>query len=142
MRSYRTAEIAFGSGTLPILRDPRLRECDYGSLSGFPVEIVDRERSSRIQQPFPGGESYNQVVVRVRDLLSDVIARYRGKRVLLIGHRATWYSLEHLLAGLPLLEAIETPWTWQPGWTYQIASSQFAPTRHQAIVKPGHATSI
>ena len=78
MRSYRTAEIAFGSGSVLILRDPRMRECDYGSLSGFPVEIVDRERSGRIHKPFPDGESYNQVVERVRDLLSDVADRYRG----------------------------------------------------------------
>jgi broad specificity phosphatase PhoE len=101
MRSYRTAEIAFGSRSMLILRDPRMRECDYGSLSGFPVEIVNRERTGRIHQPFPDGESYNQVVERVRDLLSDVIASYQGQRVLLIGHRATWYSLEHLLAGVP-----------------------------------------
>lgn len=126
-RSYRTAEIAFGSGSMLILRDPRMRECDYGSLSGFPVEIVDRERSGRIHQPFPDGESYIQVVERVRDLLSDIAARYRGRRVLLIGHRATWYSLEHLLANVPLLETIEMPWAWQPGWTYQLTSSQVAP---------------
>ncbi len=127
MRSYRTAEIAFGAANLLILRDPRMRECDYGSLSGFPVEIVDRERSGRIHEPFPEGASYNQVVDRVRDLLlSDVLARYRGQRVLMIGHRATWYSLEHLLAGVLLLEAIEMTWTWQPGWMYQLASSQVA----------------
>jgi broad specificity phosphatase PhoE len=77
-RSYRTAEITFGSGSMLILWDPRMRECDYGSLSGFPVEIVDRERSGRIHKPFPDGESYNQVVERVRDLLSDVADRYRG----------------------------------------------------------------
>ena len=143
MRSYQTAEIAFGSGSmLIILRDPRMRECDYGTLSGFPVEIVDRERSGRIHQPFPGGESYNQVVERVRDLLSDVVARYRGQRVLLIGHRATWYSLEHLLAGAPLLEAIERPWTWQPGWTYQLVRSQVARAGHQERVEPGNAISI
>jgi broad specificity phosphatase PhoE len=142
MRSYRTAEIAFGSGSMLILRDPRMRECDYGSLSGFPVEIVERERSGRIHQPFPDGESYTQVVERVRNLLSDIVGRFRGQRLLLIGHRATWYSLEHLLAGVPLLEAIEMPWVWQPGWTYLLASSQVATTCHQEIVKPGDASSI
>lgn len=142
IRSYRTAEIAFGSRSVLILRDPRMRECDYGSLSGFPVEIVNRERPSRIHQPFPAGESYGQVVERVRDLLSEVVTRYRGQYVLLIGHRATWYSLEHLLAGVPLLEAIEMPWTWQPGWTYHLASSHVAPTCHQESIKPGVAISM
>jgi broad specificity phosphatase PhoE len=141
MRSYRTAETAFGSGSVLILRDPRMRECDYGSLSGFPVEIVERERSGHIHQPFPDGESYNQVVERVRNLLSDVVDRFRGQSLLLIGHRATWYSLEHLLACVPLPEAIEMPWAWQPGWTYDLASSHVAPTCHQEIVKLGDATS-
>ena len=142
MRSYRTAEIAFGSGNMLIIRDPRMRECDYGSFSGFPVEIVNRERSGRIHQPSPDGESYNQVVERVRDLLSDIVARFRGQRLLLIGHRATWYSLEHLLAGVPLQESIEMPWAWQPGWTYQLARSQAAPASHQESFKPGVAISL
>ena len=30
-RSYRTGEIAFGERGLPLLRDARLRECDYGA---------------------------------------------------------------------------------------------------------------
>jgi broad specificity phosphatase PhoE len=142
MRSYRTAEIAFESGSMLILRDPRMRECDYGSFSGFPVEIVERERSGRIHQPSPEGESYNQVVERVRNLLSNIVDRFRGQRLLLIGHRATWYSLEHPLVGVPLLEAIEMPWTWHPGWTYQLARSHVAPTYHQESVKPGVAISM
>ncbi len=37
MRSYRTAQLAFGR-KLPIVEDRRLRECDYGDLNGEPSE--------------------------------------------------------------------------------------------------------
>jgi alpha-ribazole phosphatase/probable phosphoglycerate mutase len=40
--------------------------------------------------------------------------------VLIIGHRATFYALEHLLNGVPLPEAVASPWAWQPGWTFDL----------------------
>src|SRR5215510_13708480 len=39
-RSYRTAEIAFGDRSLPIIRDARLRECDYGDLTRWPTSAI------------------------------------------------------------------------------------------------------
>lgn len=122
-RSFRTAEIAFGSSGVPILRDRRLRECDYGDLTGYPVDIMERERSGRLHHPFPNGESYSQAMERVRALLVELVDGYAGQIVLIVGHRATFYSLEHLLGGLQLLPAIEAPWIWQPGWTYQVKGS-------------------
>ena len=35
-RSWRTAEIAFGT-RVPVMRDARLRECDYGTLGAGPL---------------------------------------------------------------------------------------------------------
>lgn len=35
-RAVETAEIAFGGAGIPIHQDPRLRECNYGSLNGVP----------------------------------------------------------------------------------------------------------
>ncbi len=32
--------------------------------------------------------------------------------------RATFFAFEHLLAGVPLADAISAPWQWRPGWTY------------------------
>ena len=40
--------------------------------------------------------------------------------VLMIGHRATHYALDHLLRGIPLADTISTPFAWQPGWTYEV----------------------
>lgn len=39
-RAVETVEIAFAGQALPIHTDPRLRECDYGELSGASVELL------------------------------------------------------------------------------------------------------
>ena len=118
-RSYKTAEIAFGD-KFPIIRDKRLRECDYGDLTGRPSNEVDPEKINRIKTPFSNGESYEQTSQRMKEFLKDLIQKYDGhqKNVLIIGHRATQYGLEHWIKGLSLEEIISTPWNWQPGWEY------------------------
>lgn len=117
-RSYRTAEIAFAGRDLPIRRDARVRECDYGAWTRRPDAQVDAERLRRIDEPFPGGESYAAVAARTRELLGEVAKAWAGRQVLIVGHRATWYGLEHVLNGRDLRDVISGPWSWQPGWTY------------------------
>ena len=121
-RSYCTAEIAFAHRDTPIIRDARLRECDYGVFTRRSTELVDRERPHRITAPFPGGESYVQAADRVRSLLRDMVGRYAARRIMLIGHRTTQYALEHWLNGVPLEQAVVAPFQWQPGWTYRLVS--------------------
>jgi len=118
-RSYKTAEIAFGD-KFPIIKDGRLRECDYGVLTQKPAEIVSKEKPNRITNPFPNGESYAQTTQRVRLFLEDLKQNYQGKKIMIIGHRATQYGLEVLLKGALLEEAISASWKWQPGWKYEI----------------------
>ena len=116
-RSYKTAEIAFGS-KFPIVRDVRLRECDYGEWTRYPSEKVEAARGSRVTEPFPGGESYRDTAVRMKSFLADLLMQHDGKRVMVIGHRATQYGLEHWVNKVPLEKAVTDPWQWQPGWEY------------------------
>lgn len=122
-RSFRTAEIAFGDRSLPIVRDARLRECDYGDLTRQPTSEIDRRRLLHLVDPFPNGESYQLVVDRVSGWLRDALPYSDAGTVLIIGHRATYYALEHLLNRVTLHEAVTSPWTWQPGWTYYLRAS-------------------
>jgi broad specificity phosphatase PhoE len=117
-RSWRTAEIAFEGTGIPIVRDPRLRECDYGELTRRPMLEVATCRQRAVFEPFPGGESYTQSTARVALWLDDLRTRDL-RRVLVVGHRATQYALEHLLLGVPLEEAVMKPLRWQPGWVYE-----------------------
>lgn len=118
-RSYKSAEIAFGN-KFPIIKDARLRECDYGDFMRKPNEQVDAEKLKRIETPFPNGESYTETTTRIKNFLGDLLKNYDGKRVIIIGHRATQYGLENLIEGIPLKEVISAPWKWQPGWTYKL----------------------
>ena len=115
-RSYRTAEIAFGNRIL-IGRDVRLREIDYGEMTRASAAEIHATRTQYIDQPYPGGESYRDVCERVLTFLQEI--KLETELELIIGHRATWYSLEHLLAGRDLSEVISAPWNWQPGWKYR-----------------------
>ena len=117
-RAWRTAEIAFAGRALPIVRDARLRECDYGRLTRQPAGALD-PRDQWLDTPFPGGESLAQAVARVESWLADARVSSAGATVIVIGHRATHYAFEHLLRGVPLRDAVVAPWSWQPGWTYQ-----------------------
>ena len=118
-RAIRTAEIAFKDRSFPILRDARLRECDYGILTRRPSLEVEGRRARHIATPFPNGESYQEVVERVSTWLTEITPTFAGQTVLVIGHRATFYALERLLRPVPLEEALTAAWHWQPGWTYR-----------------------
>ncbi len=56
-RSFRTAEIAFGDCSLPIVRDARLRECDYGDLTRHPMSAIEQRRRLQLVDPFPNGKA-------------------------------------------------------------------------------------
>lgn len=120
-RSYKTAEVAFGN-KFPIIKDPRLRECNYGDLTQHPSEEVDKEKPKRIKTPFPNGESYEQTTERMRSFLEYLIKNYGSKKIMIIGHRATQYGLEYWINKIHLEKIIPAPWEWQPGWVYQFKS--------------------
>jgi broad specificity phosphatase PhoE len=119
-RAVQTVEIAFGGSGIPVHLDARLRECDYGAWNGMPVSRLERERAKRITRPFPDGESYVQVVDRVAGFLEELARDWDGARVLLIGHTATRWALDQLLAGADLAVLVAAPFGWQEGWSYTL----------------------
>ncbi len=123
-RAVETSEIAFAGRDVPVRRDARLRECNYGELNGAPLAQIDEERPKRIDTPFPHGESYRQCVERVQAFLKELTPEFDGKQVVVIGHRATLYALEHLLKGTTLEQLINEPLPpWEPGWRYVLDAS-------------------
>lgn len=118
-RAIRSAEIGFGDRFL-MIKDKRLRECDYGDLTQKPSSLIEEERPERINNPFPNGESYEQTSARMKEFLMDLMRDYDGKKVMIIGHRATQYGLDYWILGKSLKEIIATPFKWQPGWEYKL----------------------
>jgi broad specificity phosphatase PhoE len=119
-RAIETAEVAFAGADIPLHHDWRLRECDYGELNGSPVAEIDALKPSRIDEPFPGGESYRQVVERTRSFLNHLFPELDGTSVLLIAHSANRWALQHLLLGAPLEDIVAAPFEWQEGWEYAL----------------------
>lgn len=115
-RAVQTVEL---SGlTVPHLQDWRLRECNYGELNGAPVGAL-APRIERVRNPFPGGQSYADVVDLTRSFLADVKQWYDAATVLVVAHSANRWALDHLVGtGKPMEELIESPFNWQPGWIY------------------------
>jgi broad specificity phosphatase PhoE len=111
-RAGETAEIAFPG--VPAYPDARLREYDYGSMTGSPPAVIHAERPRRVQTPFPDGESLADVAIRVRCLLDAIARDWDGKCVVVIGHGATKLALDHLLGGMSLEDAASQTFTWEP----------------------------
>jgi len=119
-RALETAEIAFAGSGIPIHRDARLRECDYGELNGAPASLVAAGRAGHVDEPWPRGESYRQVVDRTRDFLRDLAAEWAGSRVVLIAHSANRWALQCLLQGADLRAVVHEPFRWREGWRFEL----------------------
>jgi 2,3-bisphosphoglycerate-dependent phosphoglycerate mutase len=119
-RAAQTAEIAFGDSGVPVLYDWRLRECDYGERNGMPAAQMHAGRAEHLDVPYPGGESWREAVARVGGFVADLPGRWAGRRVVVIGHVATRWGLDHVIAGTPLEDLIAADFAWRPGWEYHL----------------------
>jgi broad specificity phosphatase PhoE len=119
-RAVETAEIAFAGTAIPIRYDERLRECNYGSLNGMPRALLDAERAQHLDQPWPQGESWRQAVARVTECLVELPAAYPGKRVVVIGHVATRWALDHHANDVALEALVDEDFAWREGWEYTL----------------------
>jgi broad specificity phosphatase PhoE len=115
-RAVETAAIAFEGTEIPLRVDWRLRECDYGEMNGMPRAFLDEQRVQRVDEPWPGGESWREAVARVSSFLDEV----RAERVLVIGHVATRWALDHRVRGRPLEDLAAEEFDWRPGWEYEL----------------------
>ncbi|MEV0612922.1 histidine phosphatase family protein [Nonomuraea sp. NPDC050404] len=121
-RAVQTARIAFPDGYPPIHQDRRLRECDYGDFNGSPAAVVAQRRPLHIDEPFPGGQCYRQILTATGGFLHDLVTAWDGARVLVIAHTSNRWALDCLLNGASLEELLKAPFDWQPGWHYTVPS--------------------
>lgn len=119
-RAVETARIAFGDTDIPVHQDPRLRECDYGKLNGHPVAEVVVVRAEHIDRPFPGGQSYNEVIDATREFLQELAAERDDQKIVIIAHSANRWALQVLLGGARVEDLVGAPFQWQPGWHFDL----------------------
>jgi broad specificity phosphatase PhoE len=109
LRARQTAETALAGLRVPILVDERLRDRELGVLdllttrgveARLPDEARRRARLGKLYYRPPGGESWSDVLLRLRSLLGDLRAEHPDGRVVLFAHEATVLLIRYLVEGL------------------------------------------
>ena len=112
-RAQQTAHIFRAAGGcaagVPICVDERLREKEFGILDGLTTSGVaatypDQAEFRRILGKFyhrpPGGESWADVILRLRSVLDTVSLHHAGKHVMIIAHQVVVLCMRYILEGL------------------------------------------
>ena len=94
-RALQTAQILADSLKVPLHLEPRLMEIHQGDwqgrlraeISALYPELFRRWETEPWQVTPPGGEHLSHVQARVDRAVSDMLARYRGKRIGVVAHR-------------------------------------------------------
>jgi broad specificity phosphatase PhoE len=115
-RAAETARRAVSDLGLDVVHDERLRERDLGVFDGltghgirsaYPEESERRKKLGKFYYQPPSGESWSDVVLRVRQLLGDVREAFDGGHVWVFSHQAVIMSLRYVLEGLSEQELLE-----------------------------------
>ena len=120
LRAQQTAALVQEAGGLPIapgdfVVDERLREKEFGILDGLTTRGIrevmpDQAEFRRILGKFyhrpPGGESWCDVILRLRSALDTVSLHHGGQRVIVVGHQVVVLCLRYLLEGMTEAEIL------------------------------------
>jgi broad specificity phosphatase PhoE len=113
LRAQQTAERFRAAGgadaETAICWDERLREKEFGILDGLTgagirAHLPDQAEFRRILGKFyhrpPGGESWCDVIFRLRAVLDFISLHYAGKRVMIVAHQVVVLCLRYILENL------------------------------------------
>jgi broad specificity phosphatase PhoE len=114
LRARQTAELIRRAGGLSdpdvaFCLDERLREREFGILDRlttrgiverFPEQDEARALLGKFYHRPPGGESWCDVILRLRTVLDTLSLHHRGRRVLIVGHQVVVLCLRYLLERL------------------------------------------
>lgn len=115
-RALETARRAVTHTDCEIVLDERLRERDLGLFDGmtgegirkeFAAEAERRRHVGKFYYSPPSGESWADVVLRVRSLLADLRHGFEGRRVWIFSHQAVIMTFRYVLEGLTEEELLE-----------------------------------
>jgi probable phosphoglycerate mutase len=120
LRARETAGLALAGSGLQEVVDERLRDRELGSLdlltgrgvaARLPDEAGRRRRLGKFYYRPPGGESWADVLLRLRTLLREVREDHPDGRVLLVAHEATVFLVRYLAEQLSEAELMEVAQT-------------------------------
>ncbi|MEP7242776.1 MAG: histidine phosphatase family protein [Gammaproteobacteria bacterium] len=114
LRARRTADLIRECGGLvghaaPAVADERLREREFGILDRLtragieqlhPQQAEFRTKIGKFYHRPPGGESWCDVILRLRSALDTLSLHYATRRVLIVTHEVVVYCFRYLLEEL------------------------------------------
>lgn len=119
VRAQETAKLFRAAGGChpdePICIDERLREKEFGILDGLTTPGVaelmpDQAEFRRLLGKFyhrpPGGESWCDVIFRLRSLLDTVSLHYGGRPVMIVAHQVVVLCLRYIIENLSEAEIL------------------------------------
>lgn len=121
LRAVQTAKLVRNSGGLadegtPHCVDERLREREFGILDRLttlgvkelhPEQAAFRAAMGKFYHRPPGGESWCDVILRLRSALDTLSLHHAERRVLIVGHQVVVLCLRYLLENLSEAEILE-----------------------------------
>ncbi|MBA2341148.1 MAG: histidine phosphatase family protein [Pyrinomonadaceae bacterium] len=111
LRAHRTAEIALAEAgidpaSVSFIRDERLREKEFGILDRltkfgvkekYPEQAEMRSLLGKFYHRPPGGESWCDVILRLRSVIDTITRDYRCERVLIVSHQVVVNCFRYLI---------------------------------------------
>jgi len=120
VRAIETAEIFRAAGGCPaeekVCIDERLREKEFGILDGLtttgirelaPDQAEFRATLGKFYHRPPGGESWVDVIFRLRALMDTVSLHYGGRRVMIVAHQVVVLCMRYVIEKLSEREVLE-----------------------------------
>ena len=113
-RAIHTAQPLADFLRLPVQARSELDEMNFGAWEGkTPADFGEdlrnqwqRYRENRLTFRIPEGESYLEVMARVRPFAEEIVREHEGQEVLTVGHRGSNRMLMALLLDYPLEQAV------------------------------------
>lgn len=99
----------------PTVIDERLREKEFGILDGltvsgvaslYPEQAEFRRLLGKFYHRPPGGESWCDVIFRLRSIMDMIALHYAGRRVLIVAHQVVVLCLRYIIEGLSEAEIL------------------------------------
>ena len=100
---------ALAGGPARTIVDERLREREFGVFDRlttigigekFPEEAAHRKRLGKFYHRPPGGESWADVILRLRSMLNTINLHYSDRRVLVVCHQVVVLCMRYILEEL------------------------------------------
>ncbi|MET0240758.1 MAG: histidine phosphatase family protein [Sphingobium sp.] len=113
LRACQTASIFRENGgardDVPICFDERLREKEFGILDGltgtgirnmFPEQAEFRQLLGKFYHRPPGGESWCDVILRLRSVMDTISLHYAGRRVAIFSHQVVVLCMRYIIENM------------------------------------------